>query len=115
MIRHGFFTFDYSGEDILLGIDFLSLVALFAFFPERFSYTVHNPMDGNTYVFQVPWVEKHSIFWDGGKLKNYSIHKYEIHIKELLECCAEVPNQMKEQAWRSGWMARPLRMAPTRT
>ncbi|KAK9190646.1 hypothetical protein WN943_019253 [Citrus x changshan-huyou] len=27
MIRHGFFAFDYSGEDILLGTDFLSLVA----------------------------------------------------------------------------------------
>ena len=95
MIRHDFFAFDYSGEDILLGTDFLSLVAPFAFFPEGFSYTIHNPMDGTSHVFQVPWVEKHSIFGEGEKrkIKKYPIHKFETHIKKFLECCAEVPNQ----------------------
>ena len=62
MIRHGFFAFDYSGEDILLGTDFLSLVAPFAFFPEGFSYTIRNPLDGTSHFFQVPWVEKQYIF-----------------------------------------------------
>lgn len=61
MIRHGFFAYDYSGEDILLGTDFLSLVAPFPFFPDGFFYTIHNLIDGNTQVFQVPWVKKHSI------------------------------------------------------
>ena len=39
----------------------------------------------------------------GGKLANYPIHKYEPQIKELLECCAEVPNQFwaKEQHFMS--------------
>lgn len=93
MIRHGFFAFDYLGEDILLGTDFLSLVGPFAFFPEGFSYTIHSPMDGTSHVFQVPWVEKYFVFGEGRKFKNYPIYKYEPQIKELLECCAEVPNQ----------------------
>lgn len=45
---HGFFAFAYSGEDILLGTNFLSLVAPFAFFPDGFSYTIRNPLDGTT-------------------------------------------------------------------
>lgn len=61
-LRHGFFVFDHSEEDMILGIDFLSLIAPFAFFPEAFSYTIHNPMDGKPHIFQVPWVEKQSIF-----------------------------------------------------
>ena len=97
-------------EDILLGTDFLSLVAPFAFFPEGFSYTIRNPLDGNSHTFQVPWVEKQSIFGKGGQLKNYLIYKYEPQIKELLECCAEVPNQLwaREQhfvslPYKDGW------------
>ena len=77
MIRHGFFAFNYSGEDILLGTYFLNLFAPFAFFLEGFSYTIRNPTDGISHVFQVPWVEKHSIFGEGGKIKPYPIHKYE--------------------------------------
>lgn len=57
-LRHGFFVFDHSGEDMILGTDFLSLIAPFAFFSEGFFYTIHNPMDGKPHIFQVPWVEK---------------------------------------------------------
>ena len=83
---------------------------LLPFFPEGFSYTIQNPLDGTSHSFQVPWVVKHSIFGEGGKLENYHIHKYEPQIKELLECCAEVPNQFwaREQhfmslPYKDGW------------
>lgn len=68
-IRHEFIAFNHTSEDILLGSDFLSLIASFAFFPEGFSYTIHNPMDGKAHLFQVSWVEKHSIFGEGEKRK----------------------------------------------
>ena len=78
-IRHGFFAFDHTGKDILLGTEFLSLVAPFAFFLKGFSYTIHNPMDGKAHLFQVPWVEKHSIFGEGEKrkIKKNPIHKFD--------------------------------------
>lgn len=53
-LRHGVFSFNHSGEDMILGTNFLTLVAPFAFFPEGFSYTIHNPMDEKAHLFQIP-------------------------------------------------------------
>lgn len=61
-----------KGEDILLGTDFLSPVAPFAFFPDGFSYTIRNPHTGTIQTFRVPWVEKQSIFGEGGTLYKYN-------------------------------------------
>lgn len=53
-LRHGFFAFDHLGENIILGTNFLTFIAPFAFFSEGFSYTIHNPMDGKAHLFQIP-------------------------------------------------------------
>lgn len=52
-------------------------------------------MDGKAHLFQVPWVEKHSLFGEGEKrkIKKNPVHKFDTQIKELLECYAEVRNQ----------------------
>lgn len=52
-LRHGFFVFDHLGENMILGTNFLTLIALVAFFPEWFFYTIHNPMNGKAYLFQI--------------------------------------------------------------
>ncbi|KAJ4718959.1 polyprotein [Melia azedarach] len=42
-IRHSFFVYDHTGEDILFGTDFLLAVAPATFHPEGFLYTVKSP------------------------------------------------------------------------
>ena len=56
--RHSFFAYDSSGEDLLLGTNFLSLIAPFTFYPEEFSYTITSPVDKKSHFLIIPWVEQ---------------------------------------------------------
>lgn len=56
--RHSFFTYNSSGEDLLLGTNLLSLITPFTFYPEGLSYTITNPVHKKSHFLIIPWVEQ---------------------------------------------------------
>ena len=74
--RHTFFTFDQTGEDLLLGTDFLSLVAPYTFHPDGFAYTIVDQITHKDHLFMIPWMKKKSIFERGDKEKIQAIYIY---------------------------------------